>query len=348
MRPVAAIRLLVLVPFLAALALGVPLAHAQSGAVGTATAEDKAAASAKFGEAKAAFGAGSFDEALEKFRASYAIVASPNSHLMVVNTLVELQRYAEGYREAEAVVAEAEQAAAQDPKYNTTVEAARKSRDWLRGRVGLVTVQLPQVGPDAVLVVGQRAIERPQWSAPIAVEPGPTKVALTTSDGESSEQIEVTAGGEHTVALTAPVPAAPQPPPPEEQPAEGDDGFNPFDQSDDQRLVSYIAGGVGGAGLLMFAIFGGLHLSQHADLEDQCPNGQCPPELQDDADTGRSYQTGANVTLVIGLVGVAAGAAMFFTTDWFIGGDDSSEEATRAGMPQIGIGPGSVSVRGHF
>ena len=100
----------------------------------------------------------------------------------------------------------------------------------------------------------------------------------------------------------------------------------------------------------LFAIFGGLHLSQHADLEDQCPNGQCPPELEEDADSGRTYQAHVGDGLVVGLVGVAAGAAMFFTTDWFIGGDakPTDKEAGWAFRPQLRVGPGSVMVRGRF
>lgn len=329
----------------AARAQGAP---AQGDPMEIASPQDKAAARQKYQEGKQAFGAGKFDDALAGFRASYEIVPSPNSHLMVVNTLVEMGKHSEAYSEAEAVATEAEAAAAAGhAKYQATADAARRTMEWLRSRIGLVTVTVKDAEPGAALIVNDKPVNAGAWGSPLPVEPGQVTVVLSSTQGEERREVTVQPGGEASVTIGPAPPVEPEPVQPDE-PVEESAGFNPFDQSDNQRLVAYITGGVGATGMILFAILGGAHLAQYSDLEDQCPNNQCPPELEEDADSGRGLQTGANVMLVVGLVGLAGGAALFFTTDWFIGGseDESAEEARF--RPTVTVGPGSIGIRGTF
>ena len=96
-------------------------------------------------------------------------------------------------------------------------------------------------------------------------------------------------------------------------------------------------------GLATFGVFGALNNSKFSDLEDQCSNNQCPADLESDADTGRTYQTIANVGLIVGGVGLAAGAVLFLTSD-----SGSKENSASSTTPVVGVGPGSVMVRGKF
>jgi len=332
------------------LCLFVPEVRAQGDPVENATEQDKAQARQQYLVGKQAFAQRKFEEALQGFKGSYDVVASPNSHLMVVNTLVEMERYDEAYVEAQAVAAEAEAAvAAGHAKYGTTAAAAKRTMEWLRPQIGLVTVQVEVAAePGTVLTVNGKALDSSQWGQPVPVLPGPLTALLTSSGGEQRREITVQAGGTDTVVFQPPAPTTPDPEPVPEPKPDASASFNPFDQSDDQRLAAYVVGGVGATGMLLFAILGGLHLSQHGDLEDQCTDGICPPELEEDADSGRGLQTGANVTLVIGLVGLAGGAALFFTTDWFLGGDDEGSAEEQAWRPTVTVGPGSVGIRGTF
>jgi hypothetical protein len=265
---------------------------------------------------------------------------------MIVQVLDAMGRSAEAYVEAEAVQREAEAAAAADPKYAQTAQAAQQLKDAIRPNIGMLIVNVPPgAAPGATMTVNGREIPQEEWNSPIPVDAGMATVTLT---GAQTQEVSVAAGAEATVDMA---PAAPPPPPPEPEPEPEDGGF----KFEHKRTIAYIAGGVGAASLIMFAIFGSLASSAYSDLEDGCPTKiGCDPALQATADDGQTYQTVANVTLVIGIVGIAAGAGLFI---WdLVEGDDS--EAEEGGeeeydeyavvKPQLVVGPGSIAVRGRF
>lgn len=317
-----------------------------------ATDEQKAEARERFTKGKEAFGAKDYETALTELRASYDIVASPNSRILIVQTLDAMGRTAEAYEEVEAVVAQAEAAAAADPKYEQTAKAARDLRDAIRPAIGMVQVNVPAGLTTGTLTVNGRVIPSERWEQPVAVKPGVVTVEFS---GEEPKEVTVEAGGQVSVDLT-PAPEPEPPPPPEPEP---DKGFH----IKNKRTIAYISGGVGAAGMLMFAIFGGLASSTYSDLEESCPaKVGCDPALEEDADSGQTYQTVANVSLVIGIVGLAAGAGFFV---WDLLDPDEEEGAGDAGpaagddefedydemariRPQIVFGPGSVMLRGRF
>src|SRR5262249_45490570 len=115
-----------------------------------------------------------------------------------------------------------------------------------------------------------------------------------------------------TIALDAqPKPPEPAPAPtaPHEQP-----GIVVETSREGLRKAAYIAGGAGAAGLATCAIFGALEKSSYNELKDACHGGPCPPERADDIATGRSRQTIANVGLGVGVVGLAAGVALYLVS----------------------------------
>jgi hypothetical protein len=81
------------------------------------------------------------------------------------------------------------------------------------------------------------------------------------------------------------------------------------------RPYAYVAGGVGVAGLATFAIFGLMANSTFSDLQKACPpaQGGCPPGANKSGEisSGQTQQTVANIGLVAGLVGAAAGVTLF-------------------------------------
>jgi hypothetical protein len=322
-----------------ALVLGIASGAAAEGAqVSSATAEQKQGASEAFKRAKAAFNERRLDAALEGFKQSYETVASPNAHLMMAVTLIEMDRKPEAYELLQHVIRGAETAAQQDAKYENAASAAREKQTALRAEIGLVKVlgAASKAEPGATLTVNGRDISSDRWSDPIAVDPGPVSVSLT---GDEIRQDSVTAGGEVTIDFTAAT-AGPL----------DDDADVEIDESDlDRMMIVYIAGGVGAAGLLSFGIFGGLALGKFGSLEDDCPNRECNKDLQSDADSGQTFQAVANISLAIGIVGVAVGAG-FLTWELLDDGDDGGgdgggDEGVEAALS---FGPGSVMVTGSF
>ena len=304
-------------------------AQAQGAPVDQATEEQKAAARESFVEARQAFLSGSFTDALDAFRASYDIVASPNAHLMIANTLLEMGKNAEAHDEFVEVIEEADALAATEPKYVQTADSAREKLAELAPLIGTLAVEVEGADDSATLHVAGQPIDRARWGQPIAVEPGLVSVRLSAAGGDGGRDVAVMAGETTSIAISAPGS--------EDSAAEEPDGSGAGNL---QRTFAYVAGGLGAVALINAAVFGGMALSKHNDLEDACGLAYCPAR-QDDIDSGQTFQTVSNVMLVIGLVGVSAGAVLYFTSP-------SEPDEETAWIRALTIGPGSISAEGSF
>jgi hypothetical protein len=308
------------------------------------TPEQKKLARDKFLEGRKAFAAKDYTGALEALRASYAMVPSPNSHLMIVHALTEMGRDTEAWDEAVLVAAEAQAAAAANPKYAQTAQAAQEEMDRLKQKLGLVSVDVRGVaapGGEAQLIVQGRTIRPDLWSKPIAVKPGPVRVELNNSVGTATRSVAVRAGGTVRVVIRAREPGVPDdpgpPPEPIDAPGEEEDGGTV------EATLGWVGLGIGAAGMLSFGIFGGLTLSEFSKLEEQCPANDCPAANDGDADSGRTYQVVANVSLVVGLVGLVGGGTLLLLDTLEDDGDEDGDDS-----PTVAVGPGSVVISGTF
>jgi hypothetical protein len=322
-------------------------AHAQQGAsLSSATDEQKAAAGKAFEEGLKLAKAGKHEDALASFRASYGAVASPNSHLMIARELVELGRVGEAYSEYEATVTEAEAAAALDKKYAAALKSATTERDDLRKKVHLIQLSVSGQKPGDKVMVGTREVSESDWSKPIAVPPGSVTLELVSGGSPvASQTVEATAGGESNVGLAPPSAAPAAEPEPAQASAQGK--ISTSEGSPDLRTWAYIAGGVGVAGLVTFGVFGLLSNSKHSKLEDECNNDICSKDLQDTRNQGKTFQTIANVGLIVGIAGLGTGTALYL-----ISGKKSEkaakQEKPKAFRPQVSVGYRSVLVSGSF
>ena len=158
-------------------------------------------------DAKKAFDAGDYEAAARGFQASYDVVASPNSHLMLAKSLEKLGKMADSYRAAKAVVPEAEAAAAQDDKYARTAEDARALMESLRGEVGFLTIRLPP-GQTGLVTVGGRELGADELSEPVLVDPGPITASYDAPAGPMERTITLGAGGTGLIDFGAKDPSA--------------------------------------------------------------------------------------------------------------------------------------------
>jgi hypothetical protein len=315
-----------------------PAAYAKGASVDDATAEQSNAASDKYRSGTEAFEAGRFDVALGLFRASYDVVASPNSHLMIARALSRMGKNAEAYAEIESTIAEADAAAQKSEKYKKTAQTARAEQGDLSKKVGFVVVSVP-----AKVTVGGEPLRAGSLGRAVA-DPGKSEVVLKLESGEEVRRtVEVTAGEETPIELAlpevkgSPGAAAPAPAPecPPARTVETHGGV-------DQKTLAYVAGGVGALGFATFAVFGLLNNSKYHDLEDRCTGGVCPRSLSGDAETGRQYQAIANVGLGVGAVGLVTAGVLFFTAP------PSHPESAHLPTTRVAVGPASVSLQGRF
>ena len=275
-----------------------------------------------------------YEQALAAFRASYQIVASPNSHLMIARCLRELGRNAEAYREYDAVAAEATRGG---ERYRSSGQAATEERDELKSKIALLTVRVANATPDVVVHVGDTTLPAEQVGSPVPFDPGAVVVTAESPSGASAHaEVTLTAGAPASVELNLqkPVEAAPAPAPPPvvaTAPPPSSPGPPPL------RTWSYVAGGVGVAGFVVFGVFGAMTASKYSSLEQACPDKRCPPGKQGDVDAGKTDQLIANVGLGVGIAGLAAGATLFLLSS----GRGEKSVALR-------LGPGSATMSGRF
>jgi hypothetical protein len=303
--------------------------------------DEKAGAQKTFEAGTKLYDAHRYKEALTALRASYQILSSPNSHLMIARCLREMGNSREAYREFQAVAAEARE---KGPKYVSAATAATEEGDEVKQRLGFVTVTVKTTGPkEAVKVkLGDETLDASSIGTPVPVDPSTVAVTAEAPDGSSARaEVTVAAGESQTVELTLTPPAADAPPPappPQEEP-------KPVVVSSSGvplRTWAYVAGGVGVAGLATFAIFGSMSNSKYNDLKDACPTGPCAGH-QDEIDAGKTDQLIANIGLGVGIVGLGVGTALFF-----IGGKSDGDEQHAAAPVRVNLGLRSVAVQGIF
>jgi hypothetical protein len=105
---------------------------------------------------------------------------------------------------------------------------------------------------------------------------------------------------------------------------------------DGGRVWTWVALGVGGAALVAGGITGGMVLSRSGDLEDGCPDKQCPESEWSTLDGAETLATVTNVLLGVGAAAVLAGAILFFVEPG-LGGEKQIAVTPSAGSSGAGI-----------
>jgi PEGA domain-containing protein len=255
-----------------------------------------------FASARALFNAGQFAEALPLFRDVYARSSSPNARLYVARCLRKLVRNPEAYDEMAATVREATARAETESKYAQTRDSAAAELALLEPLVGKLVIAVADPPAGMTVELDGRPLDAARWSVPITVEPGNRLVALTPPGGATiRREITVDAHTTKTLALTLPTAA---PVVAKVAPVETLSGGM-------VRKVGFGVAGLGVAGIGLFAITGVLANQKYSELEASCGTQRCvDPKLATTVDQGKLLDTLATSGLVVGAVGLAAGAAM--------------------------------------
>lgn len=289
---------------------------------------DMAQAKARFDKGKTLYNAKNFADALVEFRASYSLYKSPNSHFFVANCLRDLGRLAEAHVEYDRVATEAKTAGEQ---YAGAVDAAIAERDALTPKLVMVNVTTPGSQTDTTLNVGGIDVTSDLWGKPIPAMPGSVEVKLS-APGKTPVTQTVTGAAGETKMVT--IDFAAETPGDGDAPSGGGKIFTPL------RIGAIAAAGVGVAGMILFAVEGSASQATYDRLVERCGSSPCPQAYAADVDKGQTQQIVANVGLVLGVAGLAAGATLFVL--------DLKKRKSDAAQTTLLLGPGSFGVRGTF
>jgi hypothetical protein len=121
-----------------------------------------------------------------------------------------------------------------------------------------------------------------------------------------------------------------------------DDAYRPRQKSNTRRIASYVAFGIGGAGLITSGVMAGLALRKHSQLESECVSGACRSSSRAKLDTYHEYGTISAIALGVGVAGAGAGLVLLLT-------EPKQESTADAGLsvhPLLGLG--LVGAEGTF
>ena len=280
--------------------------------------------------------------ALEQFKTSYDTVASPNSLLYIARCENEMGNPKQSFKTFQRVMVEAE---AKPEKYGPTRDSAKIEIEEVGNKISVLTVNVSNAQDSTRLSVGGVIVPKEEWGKQMPFDPGPVDVLLET-DGKPAvtEKVELAKGERKTLdlAVVEPKVDVPPPPPPKEEESGGVSGL---------MVGALVLGGIGVAGMVTFGVAGGLSLSTYSEVEDKCsaqPGGRCtaPADLET-IDKGEQQQLIANIGLIVGGVGLAAGATLLIV-DLTTGGSGDAKAEVGALPVEIDVGPGYAGVRGSF
>lgn len=136
-------------------------------------------------------------------------------------------------------------------------------------------------------------------------------------------------------------PAPPPKPAPSEAPAEPEPA-RPKSHTSPARVTSYVAFGVGVAGVAAGSISGGMAMANKSALGSHCDGNACPSSERSDINGLRSNGTISTIGFGVGIVGLAAGTVLFLVS--------RHHEPSRTGttVPLVSVGLGGAAVKVSF
>jgi hypothetical protein len=299
-------RLVLAAAFVAVVASVSRPARADGVMPAVATPVQREQAQARFARGKELLGKKQYDAALTEFRASHEIVGSPNTRLELARCLRAMGRLVAAYAELGRTAVEAKELVGQDNRYQRAFDSATAERAEIEPQLGFVALTIQNPADDTKVTVGGEEIRRAAWAEPAPAVAGETEVLVETpGHGPVKRTVTLVAGQKTALtvdAMSGDLPAAPATPPP---------GPASEPSNSPLRTWAYVAGGVGVAGLVTFAVGGLMARSTYNDLNGACNGGPCPADKSGEISSGKTQQTIANVGVGVGIAGVAAGATLF-------------------------------------
>jgi hypothetical protein len=307
--------------------------------------EDKSAARAIATEGAEAFDKGDFKTAADRFRRAVAIFDDAKAATVPPTLLVGLARseaklghYIAAVEAYNRIIHQG-MAPGASQVFTEAVADARREIEPLTPKIASVTIRVTGCDKPKVTVDDQ-PISSAALGVKKPVDPGPHVVKATAEGcepGQTSFRVDEAQSTEATITLAP----SPNRPPSATIEAPAPDRAGPEHTSPSSlRTASYVAFGVGGAGLLFGGITGILAIGKHGSLADACADDVCrTPQAKSDLDSYHTMTTLSTLGFVVGAAGIAAGAVLFFM---------SPRASTKSAWVTPTITPGGIGAVGRF
>ncbi|HQY65208.1 MAG: hypothetical protein IPF92_05230 [Myxococcales bacterium] len=316
------------------------LATASVARADTPSASDSETALQLFKEGKALRDVNDFQGALGKFRAAYALVATPITALELGRTYAALGKFVEA-REVLLAVFRLPVLPNESARGAEARQDAAQLATNLRARIASITVR-PRgpVDPFLKLWIDGALVPTDAVSASHLLNPGKHRLVIESRGQTVRSELTVGESEAREVEIVLPPPGTPPgegpepppvaPPPPPRTPEPGSNTLR----------NTLIFGGFGAAlaGVGVGAATGLMTLSRADKLKGVCTSdGRCPPSAQADLDASSTTGTVSTVMFGVAIGGAALGLAGVFLT---------TAEPVKVG--QVRLVPAAGGVSGTF
>lgn len=309
------------------------------GFASSAQAQNVTSAEALFGEGRKLMDAGKFAEACPKFEASQRLDPGVGTLLNLAECYEKTGRTASAWAQFRAAIPAARAADSKERE-----ELARQRSDALEPTLSKLTITLaPEASGTSGVQVRRdgAAVDAAELGSAIPVDPGKHVIEVTAPGKQPwSKTVAV---GANAAQLSVTVPALADAssttgtPGPTTGGAVSTDSMAPSGGSS-QKTIAIVAGAAGVVGVAVGTVFGLKASSAWSDAKKGCtdyPYG-CTKGATNLASDAKGFGTFSTIGFVVGGVGLASGAVLWFTAG-------SSESA-----PKVGVGPTSLLVKGEF
>jgi hypothetical protein len=281
-----------------------------------------------------------FASAADRFGRADALVHAPTLVVDWARALQGLGRYVEAHEKYELVLREGVDSTA--PKsWQRALEEAKKELDALKPRLGWVTVVLQEPAQATVRIDGA-LVPAAAIGVKRAADPGFPEVTVSAPGYAPFKQtLTVGPGEEKTIEVSLrKLPAAPS-----ANKGPLDDALRPRQKNEMRRTLTYVAFGVGGAGLAAWGATGVLFPHKRSQLNEACPepSDACRKSQETRIRRHNLYGTLSGISFGVGLAGVGTGLALLLTEPKSRPETPSAKLTVR---PMIGLG--SIGAEGSF
>jgi hypothetical protein len=259
------------------------------------------AAARKLGEeAVKLFDAGDYTGALDRFNLAEQLVPAPTLGVRSARCLVKLGRLVEASERYLDVTRMKLEKDALPQQRKAQVEALSE-RDALLPILPSLVIELSGPTGDGVEVaLDGKSLPSATLGVKLPVDPGEHRITVKRRDTIVARTVSVIRGERKAVTIELP--------PIVTEDASAKDG------AAWQSVAGGISLGVGGVGLLVGAGAGVAAIVQQSNLSLRCPNRTCPSDAFGDLDRYDTTRMASTVGFLVGGVGLAVGASLFWLT----------------------------------
>ncbi|MBW2524335.1 MAG: hypothetical protein JRI23_09180 [Deltaproteobacteria bacterium] len=295
------------------------------------TSQDAALAEALFRDAKKAIDGGDVVGACPKFEESQRLDPRPGTLLYVATCHEEQGKLAAAW--AEYTEAAAQLAAQGDDR----AEIAEQRAGQLEPRVPRVVILASEAG--VVVTLDGRTIGRGALGTPLPLDAGQHAIRATAPGKQPYEVTVLLAAGHAKAPLRVEIPelaSAAQTPRTEPEPDEPNTGASPL------LVTGGVLTGIGAAGLVVGAVFGGLAIGHKNDGEEACADPGDGRPLQCSIEGEDALQASEQTALVSTIAMIAGGAVLGVGITLLLVAEPTGPEAAASGSVvtlDLGVGP---------